>query len=105
MDLQNWLQARMPEALGWLRRMVGINSFTANAEGVNWLGALTAECFEPLGFKPDFVPSEIPNYGRHLFLSHQGKGHETGRARDSSRHGLPAGRRGPKQFPMGGSTC
>ncbi len=63
----------MPEAMDWLRRMVGINSFTANAEGVNWLGALTAECFEPLGFKPDFVPSEIPEYGRHLFLSRQGK--------------------------------
>ncbi|MCE9520243.1 MAG: M20/M25/M40 family metallo-hydrolase [Verrucomicrobia bacterium] len=73
-DLQNWLQAQMPEAMDWLRRMVGINSLTANAEGVNWLGALTAECFEPLGFKPHFVPSEFPEYGRHLFLSRQGQG-------------------------------
>lgn len=67
--LQNWLGARMPEALQWLHRMVGINTFTANAEGVNWLGALTAELFEPLGFKAEFIPSEFPNYGRHLFLS------------------------------------
>ncbi len=72
MDMQNWLRGQMPEAMDWLRRMVGINSFTANAPGVNWLGALTAECFEPLGFKPDFVPSEVPGYGRHLFLSRQG---------------------------------
>ena len=68
-----WLQAQLPEALEWLRRMVDINSFTANAEGVNLLGALTAECFEEVGFKPEFVPSEIPAYGRHLFLSRQGK--------------------------------
>ncbi len=68
-ELQNWLQDRLPEALEWLRRMVGINSFTANAEGVNWLGGLTAECFEPLGFKPEFVPSEVAGYGRHLLLS------------------------------------
>ncbi len=69
-ELQNWLEALLPEALEWLRRMVGINSFTANAEGVNWLGALTAECFESLGFKPEFVPSEVPEFGRHLFMSH-----------------------------------
>jgi glutamate carboxypeptidase len=71
-ELQNWLRSQMPEAMEWLRRMVGINSFTANAEGVNWLGALTAECFEPLGFQAEFVPSEVPEYGRHLFLSRGG---------------------------------
>ena len=74
MELQDWLRAQMPEAMDRLRRMVGINSFTANAEGVNWLGALTAECFEPLGFMPEFIPSEIPGFGRHLFLSREGRG-------------------------------
>ena len=74
MELQDWLRAQMPEAMDWLRRMVGINSFTANAEGVNWLGGLTAECFGQLGFQPEFIPSEIPHYGRHLFLSRQGTG-------------------------------
>ena len=74
MELQDWLRAQMPEAMDWLRRMVGINTFTANAEGVNWLGALSAEFFEPLGFKPEFIPSEVSNYGRHLFLSREGTG-------------------------------
>jgi len=73
-ELQIWLGAQMPETMQWLRRMVGINTFTANAEGVNWLGALTAEFFEPLGFKPEFIPSEVPDYGRHLFLSRRGSG-------------------------------
>lgn len=76
-DLQNWLRAQMPDATDWLRRMVGINSFTANAEGVNWLGGLTAEFFQPLGFQPDFVPSEVSGYGRHLFLSRPGASEKT----------------------------
>lgn len=72
MELQSWLQAQMPEAMQWLRRMVDVNSFTANAEGVNWLGGLTAEFFGPLGFIPEFIPSEVPAYGRHLFLLRRG---------------------------------
>src|SRR5436309_1292579 len=68
------LGALLPEGLDWLRRMVGINSYTANAEGGNWLGALTAECFEPLGFTTEFVPSTNAGYGRHLFLSRTGEG-------------------------------
>lgn len=58
----------LPEALQWLRRMVEINSFTTNAEGVNGVGELTAGCFAELGFKTEFVESENPDHGRHLFL-------------------------------------
>ncbi|MDZ4288283.1 MAG: M20/M25/M40 family metallo-hydrolase [Prosthecobacter sp.] len=58
----------LPEALDWLRRMVGINSFTSNAAGVDELGALTAACFEPLGFSAQPLESAHPDYGRHLFL-------------------------------------
>ena len=47
----------MPAALEMLRQMVGINSFTANRQGVDRLGRLTAECFAPLGFTAEFVPS------------------------------------------------
>src|SRR5438552_3307689 len=68
-ELKAALGALLPEAMHWLRRMVGINSFTANAEGVNWLGALTAECFAPLGFTAELVPSDNAAYGRHVFLS------------------------------------
>lgn len=63
----------MPEALEMLRRMVGINSFTANKEGVNLLGRLTAECFEPLGFTPEFVSSTNPDWGDHLVLTRGGR--------------------------------
>jgi len=63
----------MPAALEMLRQMVGINSFTANRQGVDRLGRLTAECFAPLGFTAEFVPSANPNYGDHLVLTRRGR--------------------------------
>ena len=56
-----------------LQEMVGINSFTANREGVNKLGRFTAECFAPLGFTAEFVPSVNPNFGDHLVLTRMGR--------------------------------
>ena len=67
-ELQTFLASAMPEALQWLKRMVEINSFTTNADGVNRVGELTAECFADLGFVPEFVASQNPSHGRHLFL-------------------------------------
>jgi glutamate carboxypeptidase len=55
-----------------LRQMIGINSFTGNREGVNRLGRFTAQCFAPLGFAAEFVPSTNPNYGEHLVLTRPG---------------------------------
>jgi glutamate carboxypeptidase len=69
MDLETALNALMPEAMEWFRRMVEINSFTTNREGVNQIGALTAECFASMGFTAEFVESENRQHGRHLFLS------------------------------------
>ena len=69
MDLETTLNALMPEAMEWFRRMVEINSFTTNREGVNEIGALTAECFASMGFTAEFVESENRQHGRHLFLS------------------------------------
>src|SRR5256885_4893143 len=63
----------MPAALEMLRQMVGINSFTANRQGVDRLGRLTAECFAPLGFTAEFVPSANLNYGDHLALTRRGR--------------------------------
>lgn len=68
-QLPSLLTSLLPEALEWLRRMVEINSFTANPEGVNRVSAVTAECFAPLGFSPEWVASANPNHGSHLFLS------------------------------------
>ena len=71
--LKTFLEGQMPAALEMLRRMVGINSFTANREGVNRLGRFTAECFEPLGFTAEFVPSSNPEWGDHLVMTRKGR--------------------------------
>jgi glutamate carboxypeptidase len=63
------LEALMPEAMHWLRRLVEVNSFTANREGVRRVADITAEMFEPMDFSAEQVDSEHPGYGRHLFLS------------------------------------
>jgi glutamate carboxypeptidase len=53
--------------------MVGINSFTGNAEGVNRLARFTAESFAPLGFTAELVPSMNPQWGAHLVLTRPGR--------------------------------
>ncbi|MEW6304351.1 MAG: M20/M25/M40 family metallo-hydrolase [Verrucomicrobiota bacterium] len=72
--LEGYLQQQLPGALEMLRRMVGINSWTNNREGVNRLGRFTAECFAPLGFEAEFVPSTNPAWGEHLVLTRRGRG-------------------------------
>ena len=71
--LKSFVEAKMPEALDMLRRMVEINSFTGNPEGVNRLARMTAGCFEPLGFVAEFVPSTNPEFGQHLVLTRAGE--------------------------------
>jgi glutamate carboxypeptidase len=71
--LNEFLRSQMPAALEMLRQMVGINSFTGNREGVNRLGRFTAECFAPLGFTAEFVPSTNPAWGDHLVLTRRGR--------------------------------
>jgi glutamate carboxypeptidase len=72
--LNQFLEAQLPSALEMLRRMVGINSFTLNREGIKRLGQCTAECFAPLGFTAEFVPSANPQFGEHLVLTRRGSG-------------------------------
>ncbi len=62
------IERRRPEALGLLRELVALNSFSANAAGVNANARRVAEAFAPLGFAPEFVPSAAPGAGSHLFL-------------------------------------
>ncbi len=68
------LQQRQPAYLDLLRRMVEINSFTANAAGVNRLGDLTAEAFAELGFRAVRVQAVDPSLGKHLVLTRRGTG-------------------------------
>jgi len=71
-SLKEFLNHQMPATLEMLRQMVGINSFTANRDGVNRVGRFTAECFAPLGFTAEFVPSTNPEFGNHLVLTRRG---------------------------------
>ena len=70
--LTTLLNERLPDALEQLRQMVGINSFTGNRAGVNRLATYTAQCFAPLGFTTERVPSTNPDYGEHLVLTRPG---------------------------------
>jgi len=72
-SLRAVLNQQLPDALQMLERMVGINSFTTNRDGVNRLARFTAECFAPLGFLPQFVPSRFSEYGDHLVLTRRGR--------------------------------
>jgi glutamate carboxypeptidase len=67
------LHARLPAALDVLRRMVEINSFTANAAGVDAVAALTADVFAPLGLLAERQPADNPAFAAHLFLSRPGR--------------------------------
>jgi glutamate carboxypeptidase len=71
--LKKYLDELFPATLEMLRRMVGINSFTGNREGVNKLARFTAECFAPLGFSAEHVPSTNPEFGNHLVLTRRGR--------------------------------
>ena len=69
-ELEGFFQNNLRSYIDMLRRMVEINSFTANPNGVNKLGGLTVEFFSKLGFKPEFVQCENPDFGKHLILTH-----------------------------------
>lgn len=71
--LRQYLNEQFLAALELLRQMVGINSFTGNPEGVNNLARFTAECFAPLGFSAEHVPSTNPDFGNHLVLTRSGR--------------------------------
>lgn len=67
-ELTAFCERQLPATLDFLRRMVGINSFTENAAGVNALGGLTAAEFAPLGFVAEYFQGPRATYGRHLVL-------------------------------------
>lgn len=72
-SIEQYLGDNLPAYLELLRQMVEINSFTANAAGINALGELTAVIFAELGFTAETVQSVNPNYGKHLILTRNGR--------------------------------
>jgi glutamate carboxypeptidase len=67
--LKQSAEKHLPSALDLLRRMVAINSFTTNTDGVAALAGLTADCFKELGFTATLAASTHDQHGDHLFLS------------------------------------
>jgi glutamate carboxypeptidase len=68
------LEKFLPDALAFLERLVGVNSFTGNPAGVDRNAALIATQFAPLGFRAESVEDANPAFGRHLFLHRPGRG-------------------------------
>src|SRR5690349_24768861 len=69
---RNFIEGQIPRALKILETMVGINSYTENKKGINQLARFTAECFEPLDFTAEFVPSTSGRFADHLILTRPG---------------------------------
>ena len=76
--LTRYLETNLPGTLELLRKMVAINSFTANPDGVNQLGQLTAEAFTALGFSSELIAAANPALGNHLVLSKRATGSRDG---------------------------
>jgi glutamate carboxypeptidase len=75
--LKTAIGQRLPEYWQHLRRMVEINSFTLNRQGVNQVGNITETLFTPLGFECERHPSVRPEYGDHLFFKRPGTENRT----------------------------
>jgi glutamate carboxypeptidase len=70
--IQNYLEKRLPDYLGYLRSLVEINSFTSNVNGVNAVGESISEIFSTLDFKAKRVRPGNSSHGDHLVLARQG---------------------------------
>jgi glutamate carboxypeptidase len=71
--LPAYLERQQTFHLDLLRQMVLVNSFTANPQGVNALGDLTAAAFAELGFTAETVQAINPAFGKHLTLTRPGR--------------------------------
>ena len=66
--LQESIRRRLPEARAFLRRLVEVNSFTANREGVNRNAELIMKQFANFSFRSERRACPIPGTGDHLLL-------------------------------------
>lgn len=73
-SLTTFAESHLAAALDLLRGLVGINSFTANAAGVDRVAEETAAMFAGLGFEAEFSPCGMAGTGNHVFLRRRGAG-------------------------------
>lgn len=76
-DLKKYLTSHLPKYLELLQTWVAVNSFTANRDGVDELGQITAVSFAELGFDAEPVRSKNAAFGDHLVLTRPGKSGRT----------------------------
>ncbi|HEX8371365.1 MAG TPA: M20/M25/M40 family metallo-hydrolase [Chthoniobacterales bacterium] len=67
-DLTAFCESALPGTLEFLRKMVGINSFTSNREGIAANAELISEQFAALDFAPSSKQATNPEFGSHLAL-------------------------------------
>jgi len=72
--IQSTINGFLPEMLSFLEDLVGINSFTANALGVNQNATRIIHQFAPFGFQASQTPCSNPGTGSHLVLDSGGTG-------------------------------
>lgn len=70
--VSDFLSQRLDHYLEVLQKMVEINSFTENPEGINTLGAYTGKVFDALGFSMEVIPSVHNHYGSHHVYTRKG---------------------------------
>ena len=75
-QLRQYFINHLPEYFELLRQLVNINSFTTNPSGVNLVGERTAKAFESLGFQCEAIQPFDAKYGKHIFLTHQGRSNQ-----------------------------
>ncbi len=72
--IREYLDGRFPYYMEILEQMVGINSFTRNASGVNRLGEMIASLFAEKGFHAETAASANPICGNHLICTRGDRG-------------------------------
>ena len=71
-QLEKYFESNFKSYLEVYENLVSINSFTANAQGVNENGRIISDAFSDLGFIPEYIPSINPAFGNHLVLTRRG---------------------------------
>lgn len=74
-EIAAWVDEHAPEAIGFLERVVNVNSGTMNHSGIRRVGEMFAVELESLGFSTRWIPMpDRVNRAGHLFAVREGTG-------------------------------
>ncbi len=66
------IENNLESYLDFLKKLVNVNSFTRNPEGIKEVNSITANKFAELGFSAREVDSTVPGFGPHQILEKKG---------------------------------